>query len=109
MELILDTSFLIEKERAGESAADVLCRVRAGRGDAEVGISTVSVVELTHGMHRARHESHSERRRAFAAGVFRVFTVYPLTLEIAQLAGRIEGEQAASGNISIPGLSIAAL
>jgi hypothetical protein len=37
--LILDTSFVIEKERAGESAADVLFRVRAGRGDAEVGIA----------------------------------------------------------------------
>jgi hypothetical protein len=50
-------------------------------------------------MFRARHESHRERRRAFAAGIFKILSIYPLTLGIAQLAGRIEGEQAASGNV----------
>jgi len=33
--------------------------------------------------------------KLFVDGVFHDLIVYPLTLEIAQLAGRIEGEQAA--------------
>ena len=37
------------------------------------------------------------RRRVFAEGVFHGLIVHPMTLEIAQLAGRIEGEQAAKG------------
>jgi predicted nucleic acid-binding protein len=34
----------------------------------------------------------------FAEGVFHDFIVHPVTLEVAQLAGRIEGELAAQGN-----------
>ena len=36
---------------------------------------------------------------AMLSAAFRLLTVYPLTLEVAQLAGRIEGEQAARGNV----------
>jgi tRNA(fMet)-specific endonuclease VapC len=97
--LILDTSFLIEKERRGESPLDILGAIRTDRGESNVGISTVSAVELTHGIHRARNGDHRERRRAFATQIFQMLVVYPLSLEIAQLAGRIEGEQAAIGNI----------
>jgi tRNA(fMet)-specific endonuclease VapC len=97
--LILDTSFLIEKERRGEPATYILRAIRADRGEAEVGISTVTAVELTHGIHRARNDDHRARRRSFAIEIFEMLVVYPLTLDIAQLAGRIEGEQAAIGNI----------
>ncbi|HVW08745.1 MAG TPA: PIN domain-containing protein [Bryobacteraceae bacterium] len=99
MGLILDTSFLVEKERRRESATAILRGLQADRGNADAGISTVTAVELTHGIHRARSEDHRARRRIFAAEVFEMLIVYPLTLEIAQLAGRIEGEQAAKGNL----------
>ncbi len=36
---------------------------------------------------------------SFVEGVFHDLIVHPLTLAIAQLAGRIEGEQAASANL----------
>jgi predicted nucleic acid-binding protein len=62
-------------------------------------MSTVTAVELTHGIHRARSDDRRARRYDFAAEVFDILIVYPLTLEIAQLAGRIEGEQSAIGNI----------
>jgi predicted nucleic acid-binding protein len=97
--LILDTSLIIQMERSGESAHDVLSRIRANHQNPDLGISTVSAVELTHGMYRARHEAHRQRRFAFATEIFAILLVYPLTLEIAQLAGRIEGEQAAIGNV----------
>lgn len=59
----------------------------------------LSVVELTHGIDRASREADRTRRRIFAEGVFEDLMVHPVTLEIAQLAGRIEGEQAALGNV----------
>jgi predicted nucleic acid-binding protein len=95
--LILDTGILIASERRRESVEDILRRVRALHGEIDIALSTVSVVELTHGIYRARNDADRERRRIFAEGVFQDIVVHPVTLEIAQLAGKIEGEQAAQG------------
>lgn len=97
MGLILDTSILIASERRNEAIEEVLRLLRATYGEIDVGLSTVSVVELTHGMYRARSDADRARRHIFAEGAFHDLIVYPLTFEIAQLAGRIEGEQAAKG------------
>lgn len=99
MGLILDTSILIAGERRGESARQILQRLRAALGETEAALSAISVVELTHGIYRAKSDSDRTRRRAFTEGVFEDMLVHPVTLEIAQLAGRIEGEQAAIGNM----------
>lgn len=99
MGLILDTSILIAGERRGESARQILERLKAAHGEIETAFSTISVVELTHGIYRAKSDSDRIRRRAFTEGVFEDMIVHPVTLEIAQLAGRIEGEQAAVGNV----------
>lgn len=99
MGLILDTSILIDSERRGDAVEDILRRVRSAHGDTEVALSTVSAVELTHGIYRARVEVDRIRRRMFVEGVFENLIVYPFTLEIAKIAGRIEGEQAAIGNV----------
>ena len=109
MSLILDTSILIESERRGEGIEDILRRVRAAHGEIDIALSAVSAVELTHGIYRARTDADRTRRRVFVEGVFRALIVYPLTLEVAQLAGRIEGEQAAKGvSIAIEDLMIGA-
>ncbi len=100
MGLILDTTILIANERRGGSANDLVDRA-AVIGEMEVAISTISVVELTHGLYRARDVADRERRRVYSDKVFRDLAVFPLTLEIGRLAGRIEGEQAAVG-IAIP-------
>jgi predicted nucleic acid-binding protein len=95
--LILDTSILIQSERRGEGVEDILHRIRSVHGEIDIALSSVSVVELTHGIYRARTDAERERRRVFAEGAFHDLIVYPLSMEIAQLAGRIEGEQAAKG------------
>ena len=99
--LVLDTTVLISAERRRESIGNLLRRVREICGETITAISTVSVVELTHGYHRTRTEADRARQRIFSDDAFRALTVQPLTFEIAQLAGRIEGEQAAKG-IGIP-------
>ncbi len=97
MGLILDTSILIESERRGEGVEDILRSVRGAHGETDIALSAVSAVELTHGIYRARNDADRDRRRVFVEGVFHDLIVHPLTLAIAQLAGRIEGEQAARG------------
>jgi predicted nucleic acid-binding protein len=99
MGLILDTSILIASERRGEGVEDVLYRAQAAYGEADVALSAISIIELTHGIYRARSEVDRTRRRIFAEGVFEDLVVHPVSLAIAQLAGRIEGEQAALGNV----------
>ena len=97
MGLILDSSILIAGERRGESVREILKRVQAKHGETESGLSAVTIVELTHGIYRAKSDADRERRRAFTEELSRDLSVYPVTLEIAQLAGRVEGEQAARG------------
>lgn len=109
MGLILDTSVLIAAERRAESVRNLLQRVQTALGEVEAAISSISVVELTHGIYRAKTGEDRQRREAFSVELFRDMLVHPVSLEIAQLAGRIEGEQAALGNsIAFPDLLIGA-
>ena len=97
MGLILDTDILIAGERRGETVKQVIQRVQTTLGEAVAALSTVSIVELTHGIYRARTEADRERRKAFCDELCRDMIVHPVSLEIAQLAGKVEGEQAAKG------------
>lgn len=54
-------------------------------------------MELTHGVYRARTAADRTRRELFAEAIYRDTVVHPIGLEIARLAGRIEGEQLARG------------
>lgn len=107
MGLILDSSLLIASERRGQRVWDILERVQAIQGETENAVSAVTVVELTHGIYRAKSETDAKRRRAFVEELCHAVPVEPVTLEIVQLAGRIEGEQAAKGiAIALPDLLI---
>lgn len=72
-------------------------------------MSVVTIVELIHGVQRARTEERRQRRQAFVDELIRDVPVHPVTLEVAKLAGRIEGDQAALGvTIAFEDLLIAA-
>jgi predicted nucleic acid-binding protein len=107
--LILDSSILIAGERRGETVRQVIQRVRAACGDQESALSAISIIEFTHGIYRARTDADKARRQAFADELARDMIVHPVSLAIAQLAGRIEGEQAAQGvSIAVEDLIIGA-
>lgn len=69
--------------------------MKTSQGETQNALSAITVVELTHGIYRAKSEADRQRRRAFVEELCQAIPVHPVTLEIAQLAGRIEGEQAA--------------
>ncbi len=57
----------------------------------------MSVVDRTHGIHPAKSDGFRLSRHIFVEKALQSLVVYPVILEIAQLAGRIEGEEAAKG------------
>ena len=97
MGIILDTSVLIAGERRGQGVQAIIQRVLTTHGEQDAALSVVTLVELTHGIQRARTDADRERRRAFTEELRRDVAVIPVTAEIAELAGRIEGEQAMRG------------
>jgi predicted nucleic acid-binding protein len=107
--LILDSSVVIAAERQRHTVRQILEHCKTGYGEIEIGLSVVTVVELTHGIRRAKLEERQRRRQAFVDELTRDVPVHPVTVEIARLAGLIEGEQAEHGlSIAFEDLLIAA-
>lgn len=52
--LILDSSVVIAGERQGRTVRQILEHFRSRYGEMDIGLSVVTVVELTHGIQRAR-------------------------------------------------------
>ena len=101
MGLILDTSVIVKAERRGHSVAEILAQIRENYGETEIGVSVVTIAELTHGVERSKSEAQRQRSQAFVDDVLATFTVYPVTAEIAQRVGIISG-QAAERRITLP-------
>ena len=97
MGLILDSSVLIARERIGESVVDVLTSIRNAIGPEEIALSTVSVIELEHGVWRAKDPAQANRRRKFLDTLFAAVAIYPLTFDIARRAARIDAESRRKG------------
>ncbi len=97
MGVILDSSVLIAGERRGETVKQVIQRVQAAYGETESALSAISVIEWTHGIYRAKTDADRDQRIAFTEELCRDMIVHPLTLDIARLAGKIEGQLASRG------------
>jgi predicted nucleic acid-binding protein len=99
--LILDTSIIVRAERRGETVSGILSNIREILGETEIGISVVTVAELTHGVQRSKIERQRERSQAFVDDVLAAITVHPVTTDIAQRVGFISGQGAERG-VTLP-------
>ena len=97
--LILDSSIAIAGERTGMTPTDLLHRIRAVTQSEDVGLTAIGVTELVHGIYRAESPSRAQLRREFLTGLLEDLPVHDYTLQIAEIAGRIDGEQTVRGNI----------
>jgi predicted nucleic acid-binding protein len=95
--VILDSSIIIAAERRGRTVRQILEHVQTGRADIEIGISVVTIAELVHGAYRAKTPERQVRRLEFIERLASDVPVHPVTLEIARLAGRIQGQEQAKG------------
>jgi tRNA(fMet)-specific endonuclease VapC len=95
--VILDSSIIIAAERRGRTVREILEQMRAAQGEIEIGVSVVTIAELVHGAYRAKTKEQQDRRLEFIERLSSDVPVHPVTLEIARLAGRIEGQQEGKG------------
>ena len=97
MGLILDSSVAVAGERRGLAVEDMLAAVRAITGPEEIALSVVSVMELEHGIWRAKDPGRASRRRQFLEDLIGNVPVYPITTELARKAGQIDAQQQEKG------------
>jgi predicted nucleic acid-binding protein len=95
--IVLDSSVIIAAERRGHTVREILEQVKVAQGEIEIGISVVTIAELVHGAYRAKTQTRQLQRLEFIERLSSDVPVYPVTLDIARLAGRIEGQQLAMG------------
>jgi predicted nucleic acid-binding protein len=99
--IIVDSSVIIAAERRGHSVRQILEQIKASQGETEIAVSVVTVAELMHGAYRAKTPQQQQDRLVFIDRLCWDVPVHPVTLAIARLAGRIEGQQGAK-NIKLP-------
>lgn len=97
MGVFLDSSVPIKAERLGLTETEMLRLIQSSVLDQPLATSAIVLTELLHGVYRAKTAEASNRRQAFFADFIRDVPSYPYNSEIAALAGRIGGQQAALG------------
>lgn len=95
--IVLDSSVIITAERKAYSVRQILEQLHATQGEIEISLSVVTIAELVHGAYRAKTPEQQQQRLAFIERLCQDVPVHPVTLAIAHLAGRIEGQQEAKG------------
>jgi tRNA(fMet)-specific endonuclease VapC len=99
MGLVLDSSVLIAAEREAKPVSELLSELREKQGETEIIISTVSISELEHGLHRAVTPEQSQRRRDYLETIYAAIPIQPFTKEMGQLAGKIDAEARKAGAV----------
>lgn len=93
MGIILDSSIVISAERRGDTVAQLLRNIVNVTGDQEVGLSSVGLTELVHGIYRANTPERRKTRELFINELISFVGISPFTREAALIAGKIDGEQ----------------
>lgn len=92
MGLVLDSSALIAAEREKRPVSELLTSLESEHLEAEFLLSSITVMELEHGWHRANTSETASRRRRYLNEVFAVIPVEPFTREMAVLAAKIDAD-----------------
>ena len=92
MGLVLDSSALIAAEREKRPVSELLTSLESEHLKAEFLLSSITVMELEHGWHRANTSETASRRRRYLDEVFAVIPVEPFTREMAVLAAKIDAD-----------------
>jgi tRNA(fMet)-specific endonuclease VapC len=79
---------LIAAERDAKPVSELL----ATYGETEILLSSITVIELEHGLHRAQTAEQARKRREYLDTVFAAVPVKPFTGEMAQITAKIDAE-----------------
>jgi predicted nucleic acid-binding protein len=94
---VLDSGVLIAAERDARPVSELLTALEHQHGEAEIVLSSITVIELEHGLHRARTAEQARKRREYLDTVFAAIPVEPFTREMAQLAAKIDADARGAG------------
>jgi tRNA(fMet)-specific endonuclease VapC len=95
--IVLDSTVIIAAERAGKNPRGIIDHITAHLDDQPATLSAITIVELSHGIERANSPARRASRERFLTELLDQFTVEPVTIAIASLAGRIDGRMRAQG------------
>ena len=95
--IVLDSGVIITAEQQGRTVRQILEQIKAVQGEIEIGLSVVTIAELVHGAYRTKTPAQQQRRLEFIERLSSDVPTHPVKLDIARLAGRIEGQQEAIG------------
>jgi tRNA(fMet)-specific endonuclease VapC len=99
MGLVLDSSVLIAAERDAKPVSHLLADLQLRYQETEVITSSITVIELEHGIHRANTQALFRQRRAYLDTVFFAIPAEPFTKAMAQLAAKIDADARRTGSI----------
>lgn len=88
---------LVTAERQELPVSALLDRIQRQHNATEIILSAISVVELEHGVYRARSPKQAADRRSYLDAVFASIAAEPFTREIGQIAARIDAEARMNG------------
>ena len=97
MGLVLDSSVLIAAERERHPVSELLASPAAEYSETEFLLSSISVMELEHGWHRASTPEIASKRRRYLDEVLAVLPVEPFTREMGVLAAKVDAEMRRAG------------
>ena len=92
MGLVLDSSVLIAAERGKRPVSELLSSLEAEYAETEFLLSSVTVMELEHGWHRANTPEARRKRRSYLDEILSIVPVEPFTREMAVLAAKIDAD-----------------
>jgi tRNA(fMet)-specific endonuclease VapC len=99
MGVVLDSSALIAAEREAKPVSAVLATLEQEYGETEIVLSSITVIELEHGFHRADNEERARQRRDYLDAVFAAIPVEPFTKEMGQAAAKLDADAKRAGRV----------
>ena len=97
MGLVLDSSVLIAAEREKRPVSQLLATLSAEYSETEFLLSSISVMELEHGCHRANTPEAAQKRRRYLDEVLAILPVESFTREMGVLAAKIDAGMKKTG------------
>ena len=97
MGLVLDSSVLIASEREKRPVSLLLASLSEELSEAEFLLSSITVMELEHGWHRANTPEAAAKRRRYLDETLAILPVEPFTREMGVLAAKIDADMKKTG------------
>ena len=99
MGLVLDSSVLIATERNAKPVSDLLLELERQHSETDIVLSSITIMEIEHGVHRAQTPEQTKRRRDYLNTVLAAIPVEPFTREMAQRAAQVDAEARKAGAV----------